>query len=84
MAANANEQNDLDAAEGLADLNRIALQDLPINREDEEMEGMLKEWLDTGEVSDKKEEPKVEVKETTTATSPASNVKEAFDDLFNE
>ena len=41
MAANANEQNDLDAAEGLADLNRIALQDLPINREDEEMEGML-------------------------------------------
>jgi hypothetical protein len=48
------------------------------------MEGMLKEWLDTGEVSDKKEEPKVEVKETTTATSPASNVKEAFDDLFNE
>ena len=50
----------------------------------EEMEGMLKEWLDTGEVSDKKEEPKVEVKETTTATSPASNVKEAFDDLFNE
>ena len=41
MAANANEQNNLDAAEGLADLNRIALQDLPINREDEEMEGML-------------------------------------------
>ena len=41
MAANADEQNDLDAAEGLADLNRIALQDLPINREDEEMEGML-------------------------------------------
>ena len=40
MAANANEQNDLDAAEGLADLNRIALQDLPINREDEEMEGI--------------------------------------------
>ena len=41
MAANDDEQNDLDAAEGLADLNRIALQDLPINREDEEMEGML-------------------------------------------
>ena len=40
MAANANEQNDLDAAEGLADLNRIALQDLHINREDEEMEGI--------------------------------------------
>ena len=38
MAANANEQNDLDAAEGLAYLNRIALQELPINREDEEME----------------------------------------------
>ena len=38
MAANANEQNDLDAAEGLADLNRIALQELPINREDEEMQ----------------------------------------------
>ena len=41
MAANANEQNDLDATEGLAYLNRIALQDLPINREEEEMEGML-------------------------------------------
>ncbi len=41
MAAIDDEQNDLDAAEGLADLNRIALQDLPINREDEEMEGML-------------------------------------------
>ena len=41
MAANANEQNDRDAAEGQAYLNRIALQDLPINREDEEMEGML-------------------------------------------
>ena len=40
MAANANEQNSLDAAEGLADLNRTALQDLPINREDEEMEGI--------------------------------------------
>ena len=40
MAANDDEQNDLDAAEGLADLNRIALQDLPINREDEEMEGI--------------------------------------------
>ena len=41
MAANDDEQNDLDAAEGLAYLNRIALQALPINREDEEMEGML-------------------------------------------
>ena len=36
MAANDNEQNDLDAAEGLAYLNRIALRDLPINREEEE------------------------------------------------
>ena len=41
MAANDDEQKDLDAAEGLADLNRISLQELPINREDEEMEGML-------------------------------------------
>ena len=41
MAANDDEQNDLDVAEGLADLNRIALQDLPINREDEEMQRML-------------------------------------------
>ena len=38
MAAIDDEQNDLDADEGLADLNRIALQDLPINREDEEMQ----------------------------------------------
>ena len=41
MAVNDNEKNDHDAAEGLAYLNRIALQELPINREDEEMEGML-------------------------------------------
>ena len=41
MAANANEQNNYDAAEGLADLNRIALQELPINREEEEMQRML-------------------------------------------
>ena len=42
MAANDDEQNDLDAAEGLADLNRIALQELPINREEEEeMQRML-------------------------------------------
>ena len=41
MAANDDEQNDLDAAEGLAYLNRIALQDLPINREEEEMQWML-------------------------------------------
>ena len=41
MPDNANEQNDLDPTEGLADLNRIALQELSINREDEEMEGML-------------------------------------------
>ena len=38
MAANDDEQNDLDAAEGLADLNRIALQELPINLEEEEMQ----------------------------------------------
>ena len=38
MAANDDEKNDLDAAEGLADLNRIALQELAINREDEEMQ----------------------------------------------
>ena len=40
MAANANEQNDLDPTEGLAYLNWIALQELPINWEDEEMEGI--------------------------------------------
>ena len=41
MAAIDDEQNDLDAAEGLAYLNRIVLQDLPINREEEEMQWML-------------------------------------------
>jgi len=41
MAAIDDEQNDLDGAEGLADLNRIALQELSINREDEEMQRML-------------------------------------------
>ena len=38
MAAIDDKQNYLDAAEGLVDLNRIALQELPINREDEEMQ----------------------------------------------
>ena len=38
MTANDNEQNDHDAAKGLTYLNRIALQDLPINREEEEMQ----------------------------------------------
>ena len=41
MAANDDEENYLDAAEGLAYLNRIALQELSINREDEEMQRML-------------------------------------------
>ena len=38
MAANDDEENNYDAAEGLAYLNRIALQELPINREEEEMQ----------------------------------------------
>ena len=41
MPDNANEQNDLDPTEGLADLNRIALQEQTINREEEEMQRML-------------------------------------------
>ena len=50
----------------------------------EEMENMLKQWLETGEVSDSNEQPKAETTQTTQATSAASNVKDAFDDLFNE
>ena len=50
----------------------------------EEMEGMLKEWLETGEVSDKQEQPIAETSQPTTSTAPASNVKDAFDDLFND
>ena len=50
----------------------------------EEMEGMLKEWLETGEVSDQKEQPIAETSQPTTSTAPASNVKDAFDDLFND
>ena len=38
MDANDNEENDYYSAEALAYLNRIALQELPINREDEEMQ----------------------------------------------
>ena len=38
MAANDDEENNYDAAEGLAYLNQIALQELPINREEEEMQ----------------------------------------------
>jgi hypothetical protein len=50
----------------------------------EEMEGMLKEWLETGEVSDEKAQPIAETSQPTTSTAPASNVKDAFDDLFND
>ena len=50
----------------------------------EEMEGMLKEWLETGEVSDTKEQPVAETSQPTQSTAPASNVKDAFDDLFND
>ena len=50
----------------------------------EEMEGMLKEWLETGEVTDEKTQPVAETSQPTQATSPASNVKDAFDDLFND
>lgn len=50
----------------------------------EEMETMLKQWLETGEVSDSNEQPVAETSQPTQATSPASNVKDAFDDLFNE
>ena len=38
MAANAHEQNNYDATEGLAYLNWIALLELPKNREEEEMQ----------------------------------------------
>ena len=31
----------------------------------EEMEGMLKQWLETGEVSDTQEQPKAETTQTT-------------------
>ena len=48
------------------------------------MEGMLKEWLETGEVSDAKQEPVAETSQPTQSTAPASNVKDAFDDLFND
>ena len=40
MTANDNEQNDHDGTEGLVDLNRVTLQELPINRE-EEVQQML-------------------------------------------
>tara|TARA_B100000519_G_scaffold14685_1_gene10872 strand:- start:455 stop:688 length:234 start_codon:yes stop_codon:yes gene_type:complete len=41
MDANDNKENDHDAAEALAYLNRIALRDLPINREEEGMQRMF-------------------------------------------
>ena len=50
----------------------------------EEMQGMMEQWLETGSVSDSNEEPKAETSTPTQATSPAGNVKEAFDDLFND
>jgi len=50
----------------------------------EEMQGMLEQWLETGSVSDSSQEPVAETSQPTQATSPAGNVKEAFDDLFND
>jgi hypothetical protein len=50
----------------------------------EEMQGMLEQWLETGSVSDSSKEPVAETSQPTQATSPAGNVKEAFDDLFND
>ena len=38
MDANDNEESDYDSAEALVYLNRIALRDLPINREEQEIQ----------------------------------------------
>lgn len=52
----------------------------------EEMESMLQQWLETGEVSDGNNEEEVaEISnQPTQTTSVASSTKDAFDDLFNE
>jgi len=50
----------------------------------EEMQGMLEQWLETGKVEDSKPEPNADTTESTQTASPVSNVKEAFDDLFND
>ena len=50
----------------------------------DDMSGMLEEWLETGKVSDEKSEPVAETATSTVSASPASNVKEAFDDLFKD
>jgi hypothetical protein len=52
----------------------------------DEMEKMLQQWLDTGKVEES-EETAADVSVSSTpaqTTSKASNVKEAFDDLFND
>jgi hypothetical protein len=52
----------------------------------DEMEKMLQQWLDTGKVEES-EETTADVSVSSTpaqTTSKASNVKEAFDDLFND
>jgi hypothetical protein len=48
------------------------------------MQGMLEQWLETGKVEDSKEEVVADTTTPTKTASPASNVKEAFDDLFND
>jgi len=52
----------------------------------DEMEKMLQQWLDTGKVEEGEEQTAdVSVSSTPAqTTSKASNVKEAFDDLFND
>ena len=52
----------------------------------DEMESMLQQWLETGKVEDGKTETADVSQPSTPAqtTSKASNVKEAFDDLFND
>jgi len=40
--------------------------------------------LETGKVEDTKQEPVADTTTNTQTASPVSNVKEAFDDLFND
>ena len=57
----------------------------------DEMKGLLETWMETGQVGDTDEEESTPVQETPTSSQNTSatpsakvaNVKDAFDDLFN-
>ena len=52
----------------------------------DDMKGLLEKWLETGQVEESKEEEETQPTEAaapTTANATTADVKDAFEDLFN-